>query len=867
MWYNYAALGLTAPLSGDAILEATALEKFIAGIGSNTFLYHGYYNLEKRDSFKNYEGKLDYVFDTVHIDMDSKDDGGALAWEQAKEFCKRLLDEKVNFQLYFSGNKGFHIAIHKSSIGIKTPDSHRELSLRTKEFLVNLKGIYSTVDTATFDPSRKLRAFRSKHEKSGLYKIRLTDAGLPYRLSLYKIDGLRNLAVKQQRIAYKHPTSSFTANPFLLSLHSTSEIQTPQYQKASIEKLAAVTEVESGNLVVVDAANFKNFDNKICVRKMMEGTVLPQFNRHDIEILLITELRQQGMAINSAKSVIKKWAAKVYSSAEEERIQDSERQVIDVYKKDLSKDQLYQYGCYGDIKKAYCSGRCKLYNTLDREKRARPLNCTSKQRKENDVFDSKDETGKTEKIAEGILADGILSEMPMLCKSNGQYFQWATSHWKRIDGPLFEDKLIKVAMSIYHNQANIKKVKDLVSHVIAKIPVAPENNHFFIACPNKFNFTDCTANIISDNGNLRMEILNHNPNDYLSYCAPFPLKGEHKLPIGTEFKKYMAIRKDDVGEEGVRIIKQMLGAALIPYVPRIFFIEGITNAGKSTLAKLIKKLLGEENVSEVLPVLRRGGADRFNWEPSIGRLANVVLELPRGEELDVNTLKMIRDKSPISIDRKSQKHVKATLPFLHVYCCNQMPQSFEGNTGALNNRVTMLFFKPGNLNGSSHIVELAEEIWRSDAGSVLNAAREGLQDLIESKFHYFNGTASQQAAKEWQKLTDTIQLYFEDINNGEWSGPQWEFKEWEKGSVVYEDFKQWCTTCGRKYMGKHSFYKELEVKFLVPRKTKSEGGERFNFKGLVNSKNSVATTGGKMDPAQVLKNPNIEAHGSGMTLY
>lgn len=231
MWYNYAALGLTAPLSGDAILEATALEKFIAGIGSNTFLYHGYYNLEKRDSFKNYEGKLDYVFDTVHIDMDSKDDGGALAWEQAKEFCKRLLDEKVNFQLYFSGNKGFHIAIHKSSIGIKTPDSHRELSLRTKEFLVNLKGIYSTVDTATFDPSRKLRAFRSKHEKSGLYKIRLTDAGLPYRLSLYKIDGLRNLAVKQQRIAYKHPTSSFTANPFLLSLHSTSEIQTPSTKK------------------------------------------------------------------------------------------------------------------------------------------------------------------------------------------------------------------------------------------------------------------------------------------------------------------------------------------------------------------------------------------------------------------------------------------------------------------------------------------------------------------------------------------------------------------------------------------------------------------------------------------------------------
>ncbi len=430
-------------------------------------------------------------------------------------------------------------------------------------------------------------------------------------------------------------------------------------------------------------------------------------------------------------------------------------------------------------------------------------------------------------LSEGQLADKIMSNMPALCKSNGQYFQWIGTHWRRIDGPQFEDSLVKVAMGMYGNQATIKKNKALAEHVIAKIPIAPETNHFFASCPNKFNFTDCTAVMIQDGKELRLEKKPHDPKDYLAYCAPFPLEADHTLPKGSEFSKYMATRLQDVGEEGIRIIKQMLGAALIPYVPRIFFIEGITNAGKSTLAKLIIRLLGQENVSEVLPLIKGGGADRFNWEPSIGKLANIVLELPKGAELDVNTLKMVRDKSPISIDRKQQKHVKATLPFIHIYCCNQMPQSYEGNSGALNNRVSMLFFKPGYINGSGDIVEYADHIWNDDAAGVLDVAREGLADLMESGFRYFNGNESAKMTREWQKMTDTIQTWIDEVNSEEADAPQWEGSEWELGRILYVSFRQWCIDSGRRPVGKQHFYKELETRLGVPRKNNARGGERF----------------------------------------
>ena len=820
MWYNYTAHGVNKTI--DSVIELNHLESYIQNLPANTTLYHGYYSFEKRDTFKEYSGLLTFTFDTIHIDLDSKDDEGASAWEQTKALCKRLQESGVSFQLYFSGNKGFHVAIHKSALGLNEPMAHDVLSQKIKSFLYGLKLEYPTVDTAIHDPSRKFRAYRSQHEKSKLYKIRLTGIGI--KPSELTIDQIRNLALKQPTHKYAHPLHNNSECPWLVALMTNATPAQPHAKKGAVKELTQGTTLED------DSYKYKNFAGKSCVTEMLKGVVLPQFNRHDIELCLATELRLQGKTLSEAEVIMGDWASRVYSG-EADREKDSIRQLRDMYKKDLESGKLYQFGCYGDVKKAYCSAKCKIYNNLKPSQRAEPLDCNKTQIKENRIKDN-----PALELSEGMLADKILTEMPELCKSNGQYFQWITTHWKRIDGELFEDSLLKVCMGMYGNQAPIKKIKALSEHVIAKIPIAPETNHFFASSPNKFNFTDCTAEVVQEKGVLRLVTRPHDQKDYLAYCAPFPLKGEHTLPRGTEFKKYMETRMHDVGEEGIRIIKQMLGAALIPYVPRVFFIEGITNSGKSTLAKLIIKLLGEENVSSVLPVIRRDGGERFKWEPSIGKIANIVLELPKGSELDVNTLKMVRDKTAMDQDRKNRGHVKATLPFLHIYCCNQMPQSFEGNSGALNNRVSMLFFKPGYLNGSSGIVEFAEAIWDDDAGGVLEAAREGLADLVASGFHYFNGNASIEATKQWQKMTDAISLYLEDINKGEWNCPNWEQVEWEKGGRIYSDFKEWCSESGRKAVGKHGFYRELESRFQVPRKCNAKGGERFFMAKVVENR-------------------------------
>lgn len=797
MLYNYKALSLQTTLDSKILLPSADLENFINDLQANTTLYHGYYDMEKRDRLAQYEGLLKPVFDSIHIDMDSKEDNGALAWEQTKALCKRLHESGCGFQLYFSGNKGFHVAIHTSAFGLSGTKPAREYQDIIRSIAHNLKEQYSTVDPAIHDPVRKFRAFRSRNEKSGLYKIRLTGIGLPKKISDYTIDEIRNLALMQPTHKYAHPTPVEKPVDFLVNLLNQS---TPHQSQGS--RKSKVKELNQGETIADDSLRFKNFADKRCIKQMMEGIVLPQFNRHDIELALIVEMRQQGRTLDEAIKLMDAWGAKVYTS-EPDRLKDIDRQVRDIYKKDLEADKLYQYGCYGDVKSAYCSAKCKIYNNLDKKRRPEPLDCNKAQKTENEV-----RRNPALEMSEGMIADKILEELGDICTSNQEYFRWSKTHWSRIDRERFEYMLKQACINSYQNMAKTPQIVSLYKHILAKIPVAPETNCFFATSPDKFNFTDGTCHITKDyKGNVKLEMLPHDPKDMLSYCAPFPLYGPENLPRSGDFKHYVDTRREALGDEGMLALKQLFGAALIPYEPRIFFLLGDSNTGKSTSAIILERLLGAENVSGCDPT----SDYQFEWEPSIGKIANIRRELPPRRPLQDDKLKEFRDKRPVGVSRKGIKGVMATVPFLHVYCCNKLPPSLEGNTGALNNRITILKFKPSHVNGFGAISNLGDWLWDRDAGGILEFAREGLKLLIENNFKYGSVKDSDKILQEWQDETDPVKLYFNEVRDGE---RKIDVDLLPNGGIlgikVYDDFKKWAAERSFYAMSHIKFYKELE---------------------------------------------------------
>lgn len=814
-WVNYKALFINTSLTKQITIEPDKLIKFIS---SNTKeLYHCYYDLEPRDSFVDYEGMLRPAFGNIVIDFDGSEKTGTTlddAWNDTKAFSEKLESLNVPHNIHFSGNKGFHVEIHKSHFSI-TEGPKAKLEAEIKSICQNLKAIYKTIDTGIWNANRKLRAAGSRHPATNKFKTLLP---IPQEARLLLTQEILTLAETRSATCIRLLEPVLTGVPWLESLKVASERQAAS-PKTSTKFL------EPGVFIEDPSWKLRNFADKKCIKAMREQ-LLPQFNRHDIGLRLIYDLWSQGKPQSFTENKLLSWASEAFG-ADSDRIQDVIRMVHDAY----NKPQDYKYGCYDDIKKAYCSARCKLFNSLDPSLRASPVDMTSKQ---------KTTALEATEIPEPELADKILSDLGEIITSNGDFFIWKKTHWEKLDKDRFEYLLTDTCIKTYNNTAKYVKMTSLYRQVRAKIPVAPENNHFFSSSPNMFNFSDGTCVVTkNDKGHVTCTMKPHDKKDLLSYCAPFPLQAPHQLPVTGDFDHYMEARRQAFGEEDYQAVQEMFGAALIPYEPRIFILHGSSNTGKSTAAILVKKLLGDNNVSSVDP----SSSYSFNWESCIGKIANIVTELSNLRPLQDDVLKKIRDKEKVYVNRKGVKAVDATLPFLHIYCCNSLPKSLEGNTGALDNRISLLEFKTAEINGLGSISGLAHWLWDRDPGSILNFARAGLASLMSRNFKYFVPESAKEKIKGWQEDSDPVAQFVQSVSDGELKIKADVIKfnrtDCVKADAIHAAYVTWAQECGYKVMGRAKFYRELE-RLCTVRPTRSERGKLISWPFVQGATTEVA---------------------------
>jgi len=799
-WSNYIADSTQTALTKNIHIEPTLLIDRINSLPPNKTLYHCYYDLEPRDSFAKYEGKMKPVFDQIHIDFDS-DDGGLSAWEDVKKFSQLLISEGTKHQIYFSGNKGFHVAIHKSTIDI-SEGTKQELEQKIKFFLSQLKKTFSTVDLAIWNANRKFRAYRSQHEKSGLYKIRIKTHNLT-------ISEIREIAKVQPDQALE--VLSVGARSGWLS--SIMDAYSPQVTNGETGPGLVSSNIMGMPDPGDDSWRYRNFKGKKCLDEMIEYPK-PQFDRHEICLRIIYDLMNTGVKEEKAIEKIVKWAESVFVKSDDDRqkrIEESIRMTKEAYsgKTDL------KYGCYDQIKKAHCSAKCGLWKKLDKTKKEYPIDTP------------KSELKMTEETQVELAKEIVESGLGEFLKRKKDFFRWTGTHWEMLDQQRSEAAFI----SLIHKKKDFKlnqwEVEGVLRAIISLIPTAPDQNNLYSCGGKLFNYTDGTYEVSQNaDGKYNITKHQHTKEHFLGYCSPFPYNGEipETLPRNGIFLKYMDSKLKTMGEDQVRVLKQMLGTAILPYAPRVFFLTGNSNSGKSTFGLLMQNLVGEQNCSNVCPTTWK---DRFAMAPMIGKLANIVLELPKNAIIKDDTIKKLRDKNKETIERKGMEFERVNLPPIQAICCNKLPKSMEGNTGALDNRVTVLDF-PDPTDSDLNIPELASYIWKYDSYNVLKVAREGLTDLINSDLKYFVPQSSIDHVKEWQKDSDPVKLWLEEIELGAIKydkkiPPKTDGNGWELGCGAYDSYKQWSDDNRFSAMSSRRFYGELE-RLAVPVRRKAEGG-------------------------------------------
>lgn len=163
-------------------------------------------------SVKEFKGKV--FCEAIWIDIDCDGDVNE-ARLSTIELVKRLNTEyqfnPEHLYYFFSGKKGFHICIHCSFVGFQstTPlDTDK-----VKDFVRRLTKGIPHIDLKVYEPVRIFRVENSRHEKSGLYKIRISFEELQCEM-----EDVLNLAKQPRVYPYKHSYAGAVLNKGLNTL-------------------------------------------------------------------------------------------------------------------------------------------------------------------------------------------------------------------------------------------------------------------------------------------------------------------------------------------------------------------------------------------------------------------------------------------------------------------------------------------------------------------------------------------------------------------------------------------------------------------------------------------------------------------------
>lgn len=161
---------------------------------------------------------------------------------------------------------------------------------------------------------------------------------------------------------------------------------------------------------------------------------------------------------------------------------------------------------------------------------------------------------------------------------------------------------------------------------------------------------------------------------------------------------------------------------------KLMALVGASRSGKSTIAKVLTRLLGSGNVAA--PMLGSFAAN-FGLSTLIGKPLAVVDDARYSSKLDVQAvterLLTITGGSQLDVDRKNRSVWTGVLPTRVMILSNELP-NFKDSSEAITNRMLVLHFKQSFLGRED--LQLEEKLATELAG-VLNWALEGLSRLEE----------------------------------------------------------------------------------------------------------------------------------------
>ena len=383
----------------------------------------------------------------------------------------------------------------------------------------------------------------------------------------------------------------------------------------------------------------------------------------------------------------------------------------------------------------------------------------------------------------------------------GEFYAWANNDWSGVEGEIMKQRILPwlhgalryaVAkgggMELVPFESNPQTVNNVVDSIRALVCLSSS-----ITPPcwlsDGEGLPDPKNIIVFPHGILDLEtgkIMDPTPDLFHFNCIDFDY-----VPDAPEPKLWLEFLGQlwDDDSESIELLQEWAGYCLTGSVAqqKILYVLGPPRSGKGTIARVLRRLVGERNVCH--PTTDNLAA-AFGIQSLFGKSLAIISDA-RLEGRMVGTvverLLTISGEDSLTIERKYLDAITLKLPVRFMFLANKLPRMNDAG-GALARRFLVLSLTESFLDREDN--QLTEKLCRELPGILLWAIA-GLKRLRE-RGHFVQPQASLESLLEIEDLSAPVKIFVRDCCE---MSP--DFKVGKKS--LWDIYKIWCEREGRKY--------------------------------------------------------------------
>lgn len=271
----------------------------------------------------------------------------------------------------------------------------------------------------------------------------------------------------------------------------------------------------------------------------------------------------------------------------------------------------------------------------------------------------------------------------------------------------------------------------------------------------------------------------------------------------------------------ITYIQEIMGYMLLGGIntsEAFFFVGGGSN-GKSVLASVIQSMFLPEYVSSMS--IETLTTDKFSLSALVGKRLNICNE-DESKYIRSDKFKAIVSGDMVSAERKYGGRFDFYPQAKFLFCSNRMP-SFDGLNYGLRRRMKIIPFHKRFTEANKNIHLL--RTLKKEMPGIIRWSLEGAQRLLDNKMVFSQDSVSlKNAIKVFEESTSSAVLFFNETYIADMNEDK-EARAFVTNAYLYDDYKAWCVTNGRKAMNNQNFHSDIKTNIEVEKDLKKIDGK------------------------------------------